>query len=104
MRGYIPTANTDQWETPRWLFEEWDKKYKFTLDVCASESNKKCERYFDERTDGLFQLWEGNIWMNPPYGRDIIKWVRKAFIAAHNGHRVVCLLPARTDTKWFHHY
>ena len=97
-------GGSGEWSTPRWLFEEWNKKYKFTIDVCASIKNRKCDRYIDKKTDALFQKWIGTIWMNPPYGRDVIKWVRKAYRTFESGHTVVCLLPASTDTKWFHEF
>lgn len=92
------------WETPQDFFDKMNDEFGFTLDVCADAANAKCERYYDEATDGLAQRREGVCWMNPPYGRQIGKWVKKAHDEALLGATVVCLLPARTDTKWFHEY
>ena len=94
-------SRTDQWATPPWLFEELDREFGFTLDVCADAGNHKCERFYTAEQDGLAQIWEGVCWCNPPYGRQIGKWVAKA---AQAGCTVVMLLPARTDTAWFHDY
>ena len=98
------TSNTDMWETPQALFDELDKEFHFTIDVCAVPENAKCERYFTTAQNGLKQDWNtggGTIYMNPPYGREIGLWVRKA---AESNVTAVCLLPARTDTAWFHDY
>lgn len=95
---------TDNWATPQWLFDELDREFHFTLDVCASEENAKCKTFFSKEQDGLQQEWTGTIWCNPPYGRQIAKWVEKASQTAENGHTVVMLIPARTDTAWFHDY
>ena len=98
------TSNTDMWETPQALFDELDKEFHFTLDVCAVPENAKCERYFTPAQNGLKQDWNtggGTVYMNPPYGREIGLWVRKA---AESNVTAVCLLPARTDTAWFHDY
>jgi len=95
-------SNTDNWATPPEVFEDLDREFAFTLDVCASESNAKCERFYTRADDGLRQPWSGVCWMNPPYGRTIGKWVKRAQEAAAGGATVVCLLPARTDTAWWH--
>jgi phage N-6-adenine-methyltransferase len=92
---------TDQWATPQYVFDVLNEEFGFTLDVCADRTNHKCDRYYTEEDDGLQQPWEGVCWMNPPYGKEIGKWVRKAHESAKNGTIVVCLLPARTDTKWW---
>jgi len=98
------SSRSDDWETPQRLFDELDKEFDFVLDVCATEKNAKCRNYYDKEMDGLKQPWEGVCWMNPPYGREIGKWVQKAYESTLVGATVVCLLPARTDTKWFHDY
>jgi phage N-6-adenine-methyltransferase len=98
------SSATDLWETPQWLFDEYDKQHLFTLDVCALPENAKCAHYFTPEQDGLRQEWTGRCWMNPPYGREIGAWVRKAYESANRGATVVCLLPARTDTRWWHEY
>lgn len=94
------TSTTDLWATPQSLFDELNSEFRFTLDVCALPENAKCAKFFTPEQDGLKQDWGGHIcWMNPPYGREIGKWVAKA-----SRYNCVCLLPARTDTKWFHDY
>ena len=91
----------DDWETPKELFEEWNKEFGFTVDVCASEANCKIKNYYSKEQNGLKQEWKGIAWCNPPYGREIGKWVKKA---SESKCTTVMLLPARTDTKWFHKY
>lgn len=86
------------------FFEYYNNIFRFDLDVCASAENAKCEIFYTEEDDGLAQEWEGNCWMNPPYGREIIHWMRKAYESSLRGATVVCLVPARTDTKWWHEY
>ena len=98
------TSKTDDWATPQELFDEYDREFHFTLDVCASEKNYKVKRYFNKKQNGLKQKWGGVCWMNPPYGREIGKWVQKAYEESKNGVVIVCLLRARTDTKYFHSY
>ena len=96
------TSNTDLWSTPQAFFDKMDKEFHFTCDVCATKDNAKCDLFYSPEEDGLSQEWEGVCWMNPPYGREITKWVKKA--SESNKATVVCLLPARTDTAWFHDY
>lgn len=98
------SSNKDLWETPQEFFNKLDAEFHFDLDVCAIPSNAKCQRYYTPEDDGLSQPWEGRVWCNPPYGRQISKWVQKAAQSAAEGAIVVMLLPARTDTKWFHNY
>ena len=98
------SSNSGEWETPQAFFDELNKEFGFTLDVCATQENAKCERYFTREEDGLKQAWSGVCWMNPPYGREIGKWVKMAYASGRMGVTVVCLLPARTDTKWFQDY
>ena len=99
------SSKTDLWETPQDFFDKYDAIYHFETDVCALPENAKCKRFFTPEMDGLKQEWTGVCWMNPPYGRQIGKWVRKAYeYARDNLATVVCLLPARTDTRWFHDY
>lgn len=94
------------WATPWRLFEMLDKEFHFTLDVCADDSNAKCKEYFSR--DALDRPWvpleDGAVWCNPPYGRVIGKWVEKAYRETRQYGTVVMLLPARTDTQWFHEY
>lgn len=109
------SSEKDDWETPQEFFEKLNKEFGFTLDVCANNTNTKCEKWFGYAyvrnegnavfTDGLTQSWQGEVcWMNPPYGKEIGKWVKKAYEESQKGCTVVCLLPARTDTRWFHEY
>ena len=98
------SSKTCVWETPWDFFQKLDAEFRFDLDVCALPENAKCERYFTPEVDGLCQDWRGVCWMNPPYGREIGKWVAKAFESAKAGTTVVCLLPARTDTAWWHSF
>lgn len=86
------------------LFNELDREFGFNLDVCALPENAKTARYYTPEQDGLTQPWEGVVWCNPPYGRQIGKWVERAALSAEAAAVVVMLLPARTDTKWFHEY
>ena len=95
------STGKDEWETPWELYRELDEEFGFTLDVCASAENAKCGRFYTKEENGLLYKWEGVCWCNPPYGRKIGSWVRKA---AESGTTVVMLLPARTDTGWFHDY
>ena len=95
-----------EWATPQDLFDRLDAEFHFNLDPCATPENAKCRYYFTKKEDGLQQSWRGfRVFCNPPYGREIVKWVRKAyFMNRLFGTLVVMLLPARTDTKWFHDY
>lgn len=98
------SSETDLWSTPQDFYDRLNAEFGFELDVCATPENAKCERYFTEREDGLLQCWTGVVWMNPPYGRRISEWVKKAYESAQEGSTVVCLVPARTDTAWWHDY
>lgn len=98
------SSKTDLWETPKDLFDKLNKEFHFTLDVCATPENAKCEEFYTKEQDGLKQPWKGTVWCNPPYGRQTGEWVRRAFLASVSGNTVVMLLPARTDTRWFHEY
>lgn len=99
------SSATDNWSTPQDFFDKLNEEFHFTLDVCADENNHKCEHYYTKEIDGLSRPWIGTIWCNPPYGRKIGEWVRRAYISSQIGSAtVVMLLPARTDTRWFHDY
>lgn len=91
------------WETPAELFDPLDAEFRFELDACATWENRKCDFYFSAFDDGLSRSWQKRVvWCNPPYGREIGKWVAKARHEAARGATVVCLVPARTDTAWWH--
>jgi phage N-6-adenine-methyltransferase len=100
------SSETDLWATPQDFFNQLDKEFHFTLDPCATKDNAKCKCYFTKEVDGLKQDWSGEVvFCNPPYGREIGKWVEKCCEEGNRQHtKVVALLPARTDTKWFHKY
>jgi phage N-6-adenine-methyltransferase len=92
---------SSEWTTPQALFDSLDKIFHFETDVCATAANTKCSRYYTTEDDGLAQEWRGVCWCNPPYGRGLGIWVRKAFEAAENGATVVMLLPAYTGNAWW---
>ena len=99
------SSATDMWATPQDFFDRLNGVFQFETDVCALPSNAKCHKFFTPEQDGLSKDWKGTCWMNPPYGREIGKWVEKAYLQARfHGSTVVCLLPARTDTRWWHDY
>lgn len=82
------SSKSDSWETPQDFFDKLNDEFKFELDVCADEFNAKCLAYFSKKYDGLKQDWTGACWMNPPYGREIGKWVQKAYESALGGQRL----------------
>ena len=99
------SSETAEWETPQSFFDALNDEFGFTRDVCATIDNTKCGFYFGTGDDGLIQDWTFDVcWMNPPYGRTIGKWVKKAYESSLQGATVVCLLPSRTDTAWWHDY
>lgn len=101
----LQTSNSYEWSTPQALFDALNQEFgPFDLDVCASANNAKCPAYFTREQDGLAQEWRGRVWMNPPYGREIRAWLAKAYRSAQAGALVVCLLPARVDTGWWHDF
>jgi phage N-6-adenine-methyltransferase len=98
------SSETDLWATPQDFFDKQNAIYNFTLDVCATDDNAKCKKYFTKNDDGLNKEWHGVCWMNPPYGREIKQWMHKAYNESLKGVTIVCLVPARTDTVWWHEY
>lgn len=100
------SSKNEVWETPIEFFNELDKEFLFTLDPCALPDNAKCEKYYTPEDDGLIQDWEGErVFCNPPYGRKIYDWVKKCYEEAHKPNTsIVMLIPARTDTKYFHEF
>lgn len=98
------SSDSQTWATPQDFFDRLDAEFGFTLDVCALPDSAKCANYFTPETDGLSQSWRGVCWTNPPYGREIGIWMKKAHEESLRGVVVVCLVPARTDTKWWHEY
>lgn len=98
------SSKSDNWETPKEFFENLNQIYHFELDPCADEKNYKCEKYYTIEQNGLRQDWSSyRVFINPPYGRTIGKWIQKAYETnKEHGNLIVMLLPSRTDTKWFH--
>ena len=99
------SSKSEEWATPQSFFDELDKEFQFTLDPCATSENAKCKRFFTKEQDGLKQSWNGEtVFCNPPYGRAIKDWVKKAHEEFVKGATVVLLIPARTDTAYFHDF
>jgi len=106
MGGYMATAKTVQWATPQWRVDEWVEELgkPFTFDPCCTPENAKAPEFLTEDDDGLKSPWWGRVWLNPPYGAGLKEWMMKANEELNSGRVeiIVALLPARTDTKWFH--
>lgn len=101
--GYMPPSQTVEWSTPQDLFDKLNEEFGFTLDVASTHENAKTSRHYTQEEDGLKQSWDNEIvWCNPPYGRGLADWVKKA--SEQLGGVCVMLIPSRTDTKWFHEY
>ena len=99
------SSNDDSWETPPSLFNVLDMEFNFTLDPCCTKQTAKCKKFFTKEEDGLIQDWSKDVvFVNPPYGREIGKWVEKSYNEAKKGAKVVMIIPSRTDTKWFHDF
>jgi site-specific DNA-methyltransferase (adenine-specific) len=97
------SSATDEWSTPQEFFDELNRRYRFTLDPCATPENAKCATFFTKEQDGLAQDWGTHrVFCNPPFGRQIGAWARKCFEASQGGALVVLLAPCRTDTAWWH--
>lgn len=107
-REVYASSESGEWATPQWLYDWCNEVWgPFTLDVAATPENAKCEEYLTREMDGLLVPWGNdlsNVWVNPPYGKGIEDWVRKAAVRAQRGHTTLMLLPARTDTWWFHRF
>ncbi len=100
------SSKSNEWDTPQDFYDKLNKEFGFNLDPCSTHSNAKCEKHFTQEEDGLLQDWGGHmVFMNPPYGRDISRWVQKAYEESKKPDTtVVCLIPARTDTSYWHDY
>ena len=90
------------WGTPGDFYAMLDAEFGFTLDPCATDENALCENYYTKQDDGLRQAWHGVVYVNPPYGKEIGRWARKCYESAAAGATVVLLIPARTDTAYWH--
>lgn len=99
-------SDSPEWETPQDFFDAVNARHHFTLGVCATPDNAKCAAYYTRRQDGLLQPWTGRVWCNPPYGREVGLWVKRAALAVERGEAelVCCLVAARTDTAWWHEW
>jgi site-specific DNA-methyltransferase (adenine-specific) len=99
------SSKSNEWGTPQDLFDELNQEFNFTLDPCSTNENHKCTKYYTIEDDGLSKDWSNEVvFCNPPYGRSINKWVQKAYKESQKGATVVLLIPARTDTSYWHDY
>jgi len=97
-------SKKDDWGTPQDLFDKLNRIHNFDLDVCASDHNAKCKNYYTVEDNAFLQEWKGTCFMNPPYGKNIRLWIKKAYEESCKGNKIVCILPARTDTSYWHDY
>jgi phage N-6-adenine-methyltransferase len=100
------SSNSAEWSTPKNFYEKLNNRFQFDLDPCCTKETSKCEEFYTEEDDGLTKSWSGKrVFMNPPYGRGIDKWIEKAYKEGQKlNTQVVCLIPARTDTKYWHKF
>lgn len=99
------SSNTDQWHTPPELFSALNAEFDFTLDAAASDDNTLVRHhYYTQEQDALTRPWRGVVFCNPPYGHGIGRWIQKCYESARAGATVVALIPAKTDTQWWHRY
>ena len=105
MNRGLYTSDSAEWATPQEFFDRLNDEFHFTLDVCATEENAKVNNFFTKEQDGLKQEWgTETVWCNPPYGKSIGTWCKRCFLHSIGGGIAVMLLPARTDTDWFHRW
>lgn len=106
MNQALLSSKNMSWCTPQEFFDRLNLEFNFVLDAAATDESAKCQRYYTPETDGLVQSWQcdGAVFCNPPYGRQLGKWVRKAWQEAQTGQTIVLLIPARTDTAYFHDF
>ena len=106
MNPVLYSSKNDVWATPQAFFDTLNEEFQFTLDACALPENAKCRLFFSPQEDGLFQDWSGHtVFCNPPYGKKIAVWVEKGYMESRKDNtKVVMLLPARTDTTYFHRF
>jgi phage N-6-adenine-methyltransferase len=99
------SSKTNEWYTPQAFFDKLNKEFNFEIDVAATTENAKCKKFYTEADNGLMQSWDNmRVWCNPPYGRGLKEWVKKASLSIVGGGVIVLLIPARTDTSYFHDY
>ena len=105
MNGVHFSMKTNEWTTPQYLYDELNDEFGFTLDPCCTIQSAKCDKFYTKEENGLIQDWSKDVvFMNPPYGREIPKWIAKAYVESLSGAIVVCLIPSRTDTKYWHEF
>jgi phage N-6-adenine-methyltransferase len=101
----VNAPTKQDWGTPQYVFDFFDRTYQFQLDAAAREDNALCKRFIGPETDALSVPWDAQtVWLNPPYGRGVGKWMEKAYREAQAGKTVGVLIFARTDTRWWHDY
>jgi len=99
------SSKNEKWGTPQDIFDELDKEFSFTLDPCCEIDNAKCSKFYTQKENGLIQNWSNEIvFCNPPYGKQLKHWVKKCHDEALKGVKIVMLIPARTDTIYFHDF
>ena len=99
------SSKSNEWETPKGFFKKYNDIFNFDIDVASTDENHLVDKYWTIEDDALSKDWSGmTCWMNPPYGREIGKFVKKAYEESLKGATVVCLIPSRTDTAWWHEY
>jgi phage N-6-adenine-methyltransferase len=99
------SSNTNEWYTPKKVFDPLNEEFSFTLDPCCTKESAKCDKFYTQEDDGLSKDWSKDVvFVNPPYGRQIKRWVKKAYDESKMGATVVMLIPARTDTSYWHDY
>ncbi len=104
LSALLKQPETDVWATPQWLYDALNREFGFTLDPCSDGTNAKCKRFYSYLDNGLLKDWgTESVFMNPPYS-EVDEWMRKAYGSAQEGATVVCLIPSRTDTQWWHEY
>lgn len=105
MNKALFSSATEEWATPKDFFDALDAEFHFTLDPCSTDDNAKCEKHYTKEQDGLSQDWTGErVFCNPPYGREMPRWIAKCAEHGMRGGIAVMLIPARTDTRAFHEY
>lgn len=82
------------WKTPKDIYNQLDQEFHFDFDPCPTNPTE----------NGIFCDWGKSNFVNPPYGKAIIGWLQKAILEKKKGNTSVFLLPARTDTVWFHDF
>ena len=98
------SSRSEEWATPQDFFDKLNNEFHFTLDVCATKENTKCKKFITKEQNSFLYDWDGVCWCNPPYGKEISDWMEKSYKESLKGITVVCLVPARTDTRWFHNW